>query len=514
LAEQERTVPARPITRADGTTTAERYLKRLCDHSFLSLWSYPGVYRDQGRTGESGEGKEVCDLLVVFEDHILIFSDKDCAFPDRGDLDLDWSRWYRRAVENSAKQVWGAERWIKSHPNRLFLDRACTQPFPLDLPNLATAKFHRIVVAHDVSERCRRELAGTGSLMIAPRLVGADHSVRRDEGGVPFTIGQIDPTRGFVHVLDDTSLEVVMSTLDTITDFVSYLSKKERFILDGYLGWAAGEDDLLAYYLRHLNADGVHDFVVPPGHNAIFIGEGLWPEFARHPQRLAQVTADEISYSWDALIESFSRHILAKTQHFTSHPDVWDQEKGLRFLAREPRTRRRMLAELLHELIFKTPQQALRAARVVLPSAPGDPHYVFLLLSEPQDKPYEEYREVRRSLLQAYCMVVKLQYPGAEDIVGIATETGTEEVRTEDTLYYDARGWTEQEQAEAQRLATDHGLLRDVQHFAGVVQEYPASSTTQVPRGFGRSDTRLKGRHRNARCPCGSGTKYKNCCGR
>ena len=71
-----------PILRRDGTTSAERYLKRLCDRSFLSLWSYAGVYRDQLYSPTAKIGKEVCDLLVVFEDHIIIFSDKDCVYPD------------------------------------------------------------------------------------------------------------------------------------------------------------------------------------------------------------------------------------------------------------------------------------------------------------------------------------------------------------------------------------------------------------------------------------------------
>ena len=34
------------IKRADGITESERYLKSLCYHTFLSLWSYPGVYPD------------------------------------------------------------------------------------------------------------------------------------------------------------------------------------------------------------------------------------------------------------------------------------------------------------------------------------------------------------------------------------------------------------------------------------------------------------------------------------
>ena len=53
-------------------------------------------------------GKEICDLLVVFDRHLFVFSDKYCAFPDTGDIALDWCRWYKRAIKKSADQVWGA----------------------------------------------------------------------------------------------------------------------------------------------------------------------------------------------------------------------------------------------------------------------------------------------------------------------------------------------------------------------------------------------------------------------
>src|ERR1700682_1651598 len=97
----------------EGVTAAERYLQRLCKHSFLSLWSHMGIFRDQRGSGTKGDGKELCDLLVVFGNDILIFSDKACEFRNTGNLQLDWSRWFRRAVLKSADQVWGAERWIK-----------------------------------------------------------------------------------------------------------------------------------------------------------------------------------------------------------------------------------------------------------------------------------------------------------------------------------------------------------------------------------------------------------------
>jgi hypothetical protein len=34
------------IPRSEGVTDAERYLKKLCDRSFLSLWSYTRIFND------------------------------------------------------------------------------------------------------------------------------------------------------------------------------------------------------------------------------------------------------------------------------------------------------------------------------------------------------------------------------------------------------------------------------------------------------------------------------------
>src|SRR6266568_2140546 len=98
-------------SRESGVTASERYLGNLCRKSFLSLWSHSNLFTNKGVNEKGGDGKELCDLLVVFEDHIIIFSDKSCNFPDTGDVWLDWSRWYRRSIEKSADQIFGAERW-------------------------------------------------------------------------------------------------------------------------------------------------------------------------------------------------------------------------------------------------------------------------------------------------------------------------------------------------------------------------------------------------------------------
>jgi len=115
----------RPIFRPEGVNPTERHLKRLADSAFLTPWGYPEVRNDKGRKDGKGEGDEVCDYLVVFENDIVIFSVKASLFSQSGDLGVGWIRWFGRAIGESLDQIRGAERWIKTHPERLFLDRSC-----------------------------------------------------------------------------------------------------------------------------------------------------------------------------------------------------------------------------------------------------------------------------------------------------------------------------------------------------------------------------------------------------
>jgi hypothetical protein len=316
----------------------------LCRRSFLNLWSWPNVYRNK-TWGAGEEGKELCDLLFVFGDHVVIFSVKECAFPNSGDPDLDWSRWFRKTIWKSANQIWGAERWLRENPGRVFRDSSCKVPLPFRLPDSDDAKFVRVVVAHGSGIRARKRLGGSGSLIMMPDIIGKQH-FKKDCGPVrPFAIGQLDVNRGYVHVLDDTSFEILLQTLDTAPDFIQYLDRKERLIESGRLGIAAGEEDLLAFYLQHVDDSEHHEFVFPKRADRIIIDEGFWTTFQSHPDRLAQIQANRDSYVWDRLIETFSSSLLENRTDYRSHADIRDLETALRILARENRTVRRMLSK-------------------------------------------------------------------------------------------------------------------------------------------------------------------------
>jgi hypothetical protein len=81
----------------------EQIVYRLCRKSFLSLWSY-------ANPRQKPNGKELCDVIVVCEPDVIVFSVKHVALRTSGNPDVNVARWKRRAVNASVEQLYGAER--------------------------------------------------------------------------------------------------------------------------------------------------------------------------------------------------------------------------------------------------------------------------------------------------------------------------------------------------------------------------------------------------------------------
>jgi hypothetical protein len=456
-----------------GLTQSERYLNFLGQRTFLSLWSHAGIYRNQRVRGK-GSGKELCDMLVVCDEHVVIFSDKYCRFPQTGSLRVDWNRWFKRAVLSSAQQAWGAERWLRQFPERVFLDRECSLPFPFQIPPPSSARYHIVVVAHGYSEATKgHSQLDTSSIPLDSWVRGATHFVPESHP-VRFVVGDIDPEKTFVHVLTEGSLEIVLSTLDTISDFTSYLSKKEMLFRNTHRIIAYGEEDLMAFYLKDVNDEGKHDFVFERNGNGIVFENGHWEEFQRSPQRHRQIEANRISYVWDYLIEQFAHHAIAGTEYFASEPGgVSSTERVLRELAKEGRFGRRMLAKAFLEILEKGAAHD-RATRYFADRNNLSRYYIFLSLKQPPSLTEDQYRLARRNLLEACCLVLKHKHPHVLEIIGIATEPISEEAgRSEDAIYMDVRTWTEESGAEAIELANRLGIMRNLSESRFHEDEYP-----------------------------------------
>lgn len=260
MRDMSKKTPWEDAAAAEGITASERALTRLGRKAFLSLWSYSNVFTDEGRRNGKGDGKELCDLLVVFGNDVLIFSDKHCEYQSDTDVGVAWRRWYKRAIEKSAKQLAGAEKFVKAFPKRVYIDRQCLATLPIALPEPSVARYFLIAVTRGAHFAARQFFGGgsSGSVMLSSDIQGKEHYETPFHVGFPLAGGR------FVHVLDEMTVDMLLDELDTVPDLVAYLASKEAFIsTTNVVVSTPGEEEILAQYMttlrggRHAEPDPV-----------------------------------------------------------------------------------------------------------------------------------------------------------------------------------------------------------------------------------------------------------------
>ncbi len=396
----------RAIQKSSGLTKSERYLAALCERTFLSLWSYPNTHY--------APGKELCDVLAICGDDIILFSDKHRPLTTVGPPEVAWGRWYRKAVLGAVRQLKGAKRRLLSAPKAVFLDADCVTPLPIEMPAPDRARFHLVVVARGAKQACQRHFDGRGSLMLMPGRLSLDES----GGGSPFAVGMmVGPD--VVHVLDDANLGIVLKELDTIADLASYLQAKEKLVREGRLFSAASEEDLLARYLTNLDENQQRCF--PEGSDLDeVVREGSWDGLASHPQYAAKKDRDKLSYLWDEIIIDVAGHAMRATLVPESSGGLTEAERALRFMARETRFARRLYGGEISDKLQNAPQKQ-NSYRRIQSMGRDDLLYVFMVSPFWGDD-YEAYRVQRRESLGLFCLAALCKQREFKIAVGIGTE--------------------------------------------------------------------------------------------
>ena len=338
---------------------SEEFVFGLCRGSFLLLWSYANPRR-------MGSTKELCDVLVVCDPHILIFSVKYSDYHETEDLKVGASRWLRETVEHSVKGIYGAERNLAraTHVTRSDGQQG------LPLPPIVDRRIHRISVS----------LGGR-------RLVD-------------FSSG--DYGKGFVHCFDDQFVVVALGELNTVADFIAYLDAKEclarqqrRLVITG------GEEDLLAVYLHNGRK-------FPPAADQIILEENLWASFFQNAAYQRRLEAEQVSYVWDNLIEYVAEYVQAGQMEFGG--TLSDNELVLRVMARESRLSRRMLADEFIEFRERARRGEVRAR--MAPALSGVT-YVFY------NPPPSDERAIRMQVLELRCLVARNEIRENKTVIGI-----------------------------------------------------------------------------------------------
>jgi hypothetical protein len=293
---------------------AEAIIHDLATKTFLTDWCYPNPKKP--------DGKELCDLLVVFDETAIIWQIKD--------LKVDKAGKYKKAeVEKNLRQLGGARR-------ALFELRV---PIELENPRRGKEVFNpdRIKTVHLIS-------------------------VLMGESEEPFPFVQFLKDK-LIHVFTREFADIALSELDTVSDFCNYLREKEAIDRTKVVIVKGGEENLLAKYLENLR-----NFSWMDNYDNILIDATCWPALTQNPQFIAKKLEDQISYGWDNVIDR-------------AHDGTSDgYERLARELARPDRFTRRVISKSFYEAYSEYMEKKPRIFRRY--TAFGDTTYCFLLMED------------------------------------------------------------------------------------------------------------------------------------
>ncbi len=326
--------------------SSEFICNKICRGSFLSFWSFPNPKRKDNL-------KEFTDILIVCSPYVILISVKDIEIADSGDATVDSQRWYKRAIEKSYDQLYGAERIIANNITNVMTE---SMEYEIHLPPRNEMKLLRIGIS-----------------------LG-----RRQNFALPF--GQFET--GFVHFFDQFSFPILLDELDTITDFTGYLTVKEQYFDSGKSALFRSEEDLLAIYLHRGRK-------FPEQLDELIIEPFVWTQLQTKAEFQRRKEQEKKSYIWDAIIEEFFKNYSQGVLLFSN--DLYETERALRAMAKEIRFNRMFLAETFLDFIGFYGKSKARARMIRSQSGTV---YVFLL-----DDHREKNRDQRVHELGLRCLV-------------------------------------------------------------------------------------------------------------
>lgn len=472
------------IEKSKGFTQGEQGVAEICEKSFLSLWSYPNLFYEKN--------KELCDVLIVFGNTVFIISEKTSTFdPERRGIKVEWNRFKNNIIDKSYRQLNGAEKRLKQFPDKIFMDPACTKPFPI--PINKNARFIKISVINGLD-----------------KINKIRDRVKEGDIDVPIDM-QIFEMRSdnYIHLLDDYTFPTLFRELDTAADLISYFTKKEDLIVSGKLVFVPPESDFLVMFLSNFDENfGEHCFFKDGDKfDRIFIDnpEDPYPVFINRPDVIMKKEANKISYLWDAIIERYNKTLL--DDRITGELGFYERLKISELMSQENRYFRRMLSEKLN-VAYNTFNDEINR-RVICMQSPTNKELVYacLILRRPFYESNKDYEQHVNLLMEIYSKSLKMRFPQYKQVLCF-TRAFPDEYRS--SMYFSLfdKELSSMDREYVERCSEHYKIATN---FAPIMfrhtPEYPKNSdelrvvySKKIPV--------------NAKCPCGSGKKYKKCCGK
>lgn len=261
----------------------ESFVNEIAYKSFFKYWCYPGPKY------ENGDKKEICDLLIVFNDICIIFSVKNYEFKG------NHVRYFNNTIEKAVRQLNGAYKTLFKkdkveikHPDRN----------PEEFPKNKIVKIFKIII-------------------------------NLGEGVDFYDITRTHNNSDFITIFDKETFQTIAEELNTVPDFIDYLEKRELLFKnktvqvispdspkdlnendkkylnennENSIKIIGTEKDLLAYFFT--NVRSFPKVITDNSENNYMVIDivGAWEIFKNSPSAIKKEFADFSSYFVDNLI--------------------------------------------------------------------------------------------------------------------------------------------------------------------------------------------------------------------
>jgi hypothetical protein len=276
---------------AEKGKLGEEFVNEISNSSFLDYWCYPSP------KDEYGDKKEICDLLILFGNSIIIISVKNYEFKD------SYLRYFRKTIDKAVKQIYGAERKLLSSKRDIFIKHPKREIERFQKENIVN--IYRVIV-------------------------------NLGEGVRFYPFNKATKDEKFITLLDKDAFQTIVHELDTIPDFIEYLQKREELFADKIVTILPGDEDdfpvetakqfneyvnqnfnpnkkqsiiisgtehdFLASYL--MNNRSFPEFFQSKKNNGLIVQlDGNWTEYNERDQVMKKRDLDKKSYFLDELVK-------------------------------------------------------------------------------------------------------------------------------------------------------------------------------------------------------------------
>ena len=232
---------------------AEKLVSVLCKDAFFEDFCFSNPFYAKGR--------ELCDVLVVLGEVAIIWQIKNIKLKD--------GKFSESEIKRAISQCRGARRRLLS---------------------LGTVTFSNIVGKNKTIDTSK---------------IKEVFLIAAIEGGVPDYSKYYEDEKngnGNVHVFYEGLTRFATKHLNTVTDFVEYLRKKESFFaVHQNIILSGGEENLLATYLRNKRSFGKMENIEHSDMMMIDL-EGAAEDLENNKDYAEKLKADRWSKGWDELI--------------------------------------------------------------------------------------------------------------------------------------------------------------------------------------------------------------------